>query len=329
MNREHAMNKKYLKTKFIAVSIIIFLLILLCMRVGTIDLSLKEILLGLISRNHQEVEIIRVVRLPRIFISLLTGAMLAASGVLLQAVMKNPLADPGIIGISAGANFMSTLILTLCPTLFLSAPLFGLLGGLIACALVYAFSYRKGFEPKQMILAGIAINALFEALSEVMSYMNSSSIMSGLAGTTQTTKSWSTVGLMIVYGVIGLGFAIMLAKKCDLLGLGEKNAASLGMNVNLQRVMISGVAVLLAIIPTSQIGMISFVGLVVPHLSRLLVGEGHKILIPFSALLGGALLLLADFLGRTLIYPFEIPIGIMMSLLGAPFFLYMLRKGKK
>ena len=101
------------------------------------------------------------------------------------------------------------------------------------------------------------------------------------------------------------------------------------MNVNLQRVIISGVAVLLAIIPTSQIGMISFVGLVVPHLSRLLVGEGHKILIPFSALLGGALLLLADFLGRTLIYPFEIPIGVMMSLLGAPFFLYMLRKGKK
>lgn len=329
MNRVNVMNKKYLKTKFVAVSVIIFLLILLCMRVGTIDLSLKEIILGLISGKNQEVEIIRVVRLPRIFISLLTGAMLAVSGVLLQAVMKNPLADPGIIGISAGTNFMSTLVLTLYPTLFLSAPLFGLLGGLIACALVYAFSYRKGFEPKQMILAGIAINALFEALSEVVSYMNSSSMMSGLAGTTQTTKSWSTVGLMTVYGVIGLGLAITLAKKCDLLGLGEKNAASLGMNVNLQRVIISGVAVLLAIIPTSQIGMISFVGLVVPHLSRLLVGEGHKILIPFSALLGGALLLLANFLGRILIYPFEIPIGVMMSLLGAPFFLYMLRKGKK
>lgn len=329
MNREHVMNKRYLKIKFIALNMIIFLLVLLCMRVGSINLSLKEIVLGLISGKSQEVEIIRVVRLPRIFVSLLTGAMLATSGVLLQAVMKNPLADPGIIGISAGANFMSKLVLILCPTLFLSTPLFSLLGGLTACALVYAFSYQKGFEPKQMILAGIAINALFEALGEVVSYMNASSLMSSLGSTTQTTKSWSTVILMTVYGAIGLGLAMMLAKKCDLLGLGEKNALSLGINVNLQRLIISGVAVLLAIIPTSQVGMISFVGLVVPHLSRLLVGEGYRIVIPFSALLGGALLLLADFLGRTVIYPFEIPIGVMMSLLGAPFFLYMLRKGKK
>ena len=137
MNREHVMNKRYLKIKFIALNMIIFLLVLLCMRVGSINLSLKEIVLGLISGKSQEVEIIRVVRLPRIFVSLLTGAMLATSGVLLQAVMKNPLADPGIIGISAGANFMSKLVLILCPTLFLSTPLFSLLGGLTALSLIH------------------------------------------------------------------------------------------------------------------------------------------------------------------------------------------------
>lgn len=323
------MNKKYIKTKFVVVGICIVLLGVLCMRIGSIDLTLKEIVEGLIKGNNSQVEIIKAVRLPRIFVSILTGAMLATSGVLLQAVMKNPLADPGIVGISAGANFMNSLMLTFVPALFLSAPVFGLIGGLIACGLVYAFAWRKGFQPKRIILAGIAINAFFEALSEVVSYMGSSSMMSSLSSSAQsTTKSWDTVMLMSIYGVIGLILAICLYKNCDLLALGERNAASLGMNVNKQRIIISVVAVLLAIIPTTQVGMISFVGLVVPHLSRLLVGTGHKYLIPFTALLGGALLLLADFLGRTLIYPFEIPIGVMMALLGAPFFLYMLRRSE-
>lgn len=323
------MNKKYIKTKFILVSVCIVLLGLVCMRIGTINLTFKEILEGLIKGNNSQVEIIKAVRLPRIFVSVLTGAMLATSGVLLQAVMKNPLADPGIVGISAGANFMNSLVLTFVPTLFFSAPIFGLIGGLIACALVYAFAFQKGFQPKRIILAGIAINAFFEALSEVISYMGSSSMMSSLSSSAQsTTKSWDTVILMSIYGVIGLSLAFCLYKNCDLLALGERNAKSLGMNVNAQRIIISVVAVLLAIIPTVQVGMISFVGLVVPHLGRLLVGSGHKCLIPFTALLGGALLLLADFLGRTIIYPFEIPIGVMMAVIGAPFFLYMLKRSE-
>ena len=323
------MNKKYIKTKFILVSVCIVLLGVLCMRIGSINLTLKEIVEGLMKGNNSQVEIIRVVRLPRIFVSVLTGAMLATSGVLLQAVMKNPLADPGIVGISAGASFMNRLVLALVPTLFFSAPLFGLIGGLIACGLVYAFAWKKGFQPKRIILAGIAINAFFEALGEVVSYMGSSNMMVSVTGGAQsTTKGWDTVMLMGIYGTIGLSIAFCLYKNCDLLGLGERNAASLGMNVNVMRMIISVVAVLLAIIPTTQVGMISFVGLVVPHLGRLLVGSGHKYLIPFTALLGGALLLLADFLGRTLIYPFEIPIGVMMALLGAPFFLYMLRKSE-
>ena len=323
------MGKKYIKTKFILVSVCIVILGLLCMRIGTINLSFKEIIDGLIKGDNSQVEIIKAVRLPRIFVSLLTGAMLATSGVLLQAVMKNPLADPGIVGISAGANFMNGLILAFMPSLFFSAPLFGMIGGIIACVMVYAFAWQKGFQPKRIILAGIAVNAFFEALSEVVSYMSSSSGMVGVTGAMQSTvKGWDTVTLMCVYGVIGLSLAFCLYKNCDLLALGERNAASLGMRVHRQRIIISAVAVLLAIIPTTQVGMISFVGLVVPHLGRLLVGAGYKCLIPFTALLGGALLLLADFLGRTLIYPFEIPIGVMMALLGAPFFLYMLKRSE-
>ncbi len=323
------MNKKYIRTKFIAISLFIILLGLLCMRVGTLDLSLIEIAKGLITGDNSQVEIIKVVRLPRIFVSAITGAMLAVSGVLLQAVMKNPLADPGIIGISAGASFANNLVVALVPTLFLSAPIFGLLGGLLACAMVYAFAWKNGFKPKRIILAGIAINAFFEALSEVVSYMGASSMMTGLQTNAQsTTKNWDTVMMMSVYGIIGLCIAFSLYKNCDLLGLGERNAASLGLNVIRQRIMISTVAVFLAIIPTVQVGMISFVGLVVPHLGRLIVGSGHKYLIPFTALLGGALLLLADFLGRIVVYPFEMPVSVMMAILGAPFFLYMLKKSE-
>lgn len=321
--------KKYIKVKFILVILAIILLGLVCMKVGTIDVSFKELILGLIYGDNSRVEIIRAVRLPRIFISVFTGSMLAVSGVLLQAIMKNPLADPGIVGISAGANFATTIVLALMPQLFFSAPVFGLIGGLIACGLVYAFAWRRGLEPKRIILAGIAINALFEALSEVVGYMTSSNIVSITGNAQGTSKGWDTVMLMSVYGVVGLIAAILLAKKCNLLALGEKNAASLGVHVNKMRIVISVIAVLLAIIPTTQVGMISFVGLVVPHLGRLLVGTNHYILIPFTALLGGALLLVADFLGRTLIYPFEIPIGIMMAVIGAPFFLYMLRKGDR
>lgn len=323
------MNKKYIRTKFIAISLFIILLGLLCMRVGTLDLSLIEIAKGLITGDNSQVEIIKVVRLPRIFVSAITGAMLAVSGVLLQAVMKNPLADPGIIGISAGASFANNLVVALVPTLFLSAPIFGLLGGLLACAMVYAFAWKNGFKPKRIILAGIAINAFFEALSEVVSYMGASSMMTGLQTNAQsTTKNWDTVMMMSVYGIIGLCIAFSLYKNCDLLGLGERNAASLGLNVIRQRIMISTVAVFLAIIPTVQVGMISFVGLVVPHLGRLIVGSGHKYLIPFTALLGGALLLLADFLGRIVVYPFEMPVSVMMAILGAPFFLYMLKRSE-
>lgn len=321
------MKKKYVKTKFIFVILCMVGLGLISMKVGTINLGFQEIIEGLIKGDNKQVEIIRLVRLPRIFIAVLTGAMLAVSGVLLQAVMRNPLADPGIVGITAGANFMTSLVLTFMPALFLSVPIFGMIGGVVACLLVYAFAWQKGFQPKRIILSGVAINAFFEALGKVVSYMGSSNMMISVAGSAQsTTKSWGVVGLMGIYGAVGLLIAFCLYKHCDLLALGDRNAKSLGMNVARQRMMISAAAVFLAIIPTTQVGIISFVGLVVPHLGRLLVGTRHKVLIPFTAVLGGTLLLAADLLGRIIIYPLEVPISIMTALLGAPFFLYMLKR---
>lgn len=321
------MKKKYNTLKFIVVVCSIVVLALLCVRVGTIQVSVKELIDGLITGNNPQVEIIKMVRLPRIFVSLLSGATLAVSGVLLQAVMRNPLADPGIVGISAGASFMTSLVVAFVPNLFYMAPVFGLLGGLMACGLVYSFAWKKGLNPGRIILAGIAINALFNSGAEVITYMTSTGISPTIAGASVSTgKTWDVVRLMVFYGIIGLTLAVIVAKKCNLLALGEKNARSLGLNVNRERIVISVVAVFLAIIPTTQVGVISFVGLIVPHLGRLLIGTDHYRLIPFTALLGGAMMLFADLLSRVMAYPVEIPIGIVMSIIGAPFFLYMLRK---
>ena len=321
------MKKKYNTLKFMVVTFSIFILAFLCVRVGTIQVSLRELIEGLILGNNPQVDIIKMVRLPRIFVSLLSGATLAVSGVLLQAVMRNPLADPGIVGISAGASFMSALVVAFMPNLFYITPLFGLIGGLMACALVYSFAWKKGLNPGRIILAGIAINALFNAGAEVITYMTGTGISPTISSASISTgKTWDVVRLMVFYGIIGLVVALLVAKKCNILALGEKNARSLGLNVNKERMMISVIAVFLAIIPTTQIGVISFVGLIVPHLGRLLIGTDHHRLIPFTALLGGAMMLFADLLSRTIAYPIEVPIGIVMSILGAPFFLYMLRK---
>lgn len=321
------MNKKYSTIKFISVVIFIIILAFLCVRVGTIKVSLRELIEGLIWGTNSRVEIIKMVRLPRIFISLLSGATLAVSGVLLQAVMKNPLADPGIVGISAGASFASALVTAFLPQLFFMTPVFGLLGGLVACGLVYSFAWKKGLNPGRIILAGIAINALFESGAEVITYMTSTGISpTNASASLSTGKSWDVVGVILFYGIIGLVLAMFVAKKCNLLALGENNARSLGLHVNKERMVISIIAVFLAIIPTTQIGVISFVGLIVPHLGRLIIGTNHYRLIPFTALLGGAMMLFADLLSRTIAYPIEIPIGIVMSIIGVPFFLYMLRK---
>ena len=276
------MSKKYIKIKFIVTAIGLVVLALLCMRVGSINLSLKEIITGLIYGDSSEIEIIKAVRLPRIFIAFFTGGMLSVAGVLLQAVMRNPLADPGIIGISAGATCMNTLMLAIAPGLVVSSPIAGLLGGILACGLVYAFAWENGFKPQRIILAGIAINALFGAFGEVILYMTSSSIGGGLMSQAQSLgKGWDSVRFIVIYGTIGLVLSFVLYKKCNTLALGERNAKSLGMQVNRDRILICLVAVLLAIIPTVEVGVISFVGLVVPHLSRIIIGHSHKQLITF------------------------------------------------
>ncbi len=308
----------------------LFALFLFAVNTGSLKVSPAELWRGLFVEYNPNVATIFDLRFPRIFIAMLGGAATAVSGVLLQAVMKNPLADPGIIGISSGASLTAVLITAFFPSLFFFTPLFAFLGGMIAFLLVYSLSYKGGLSPLRIILVGVAVNAMFTGL---MSAFNSGtgSNYSGVASIVNaniTMKTWDDFRTLLIYSVIGLIASLFVTGQCNLLALEDKTARSLGVNVTRSRIVISVIAVLLAGIATAVIGPISFLGLIVPHIARLLVGSNHKVLLPYTVLLGAFTLLLADTLGRTIAAPYEISASIIMSVIGGPFFILLLRRSK-
>ena len=244
--------------------------------------------------------------------------------------MKNPLADPGIIGISSGASLTAVLITAFFPSLFFFTPLLAFLGGMGAFLLVYSLSWKEGLSPLRIILVGVAVNAMFTGL---MSAFNSGtgSNFSGVASIVNaniTMKTWSDFRTLAIYATIGLIASLFVTGFCNILALEDKTAQSLGVHVNQSRMIISIVAVLLASISTAIIGPISFLGLIVPHIARLLVGSNHKVLIPYTMLLGAFTLLLADTIGRSVAAPNEISASIIMAVIGGPFFIFLLRGSK-
>lgn len=315
---------------FVIIAVGFLALFLFAVNTGSLKVSSAELFKGLFVEYNPNVATIFDLRFPRIFIAMLGGAATAVSGVLLQAVMKNPLADPGIIGISSGASLTAILITAFFPSLFFFTPLFAFLGGMIAFLLVYSLSYKGGLSPLRIILVGVAVNAMFTGL---MSAFNSGtgSNYSGVASIVNaniTMKTWDDFQTLLIYSVIGLIASLFVTGQCNLLALEDKTARSLGVNVTRSRIVISVIAVLLAGIATAVIGPISFLGLIVPHIARLLVGSNYKVLIPYTVLLGAFTLLFADTLGRTIAAPYEISASVIMSVIGGPFFIILLRRSK-
>jgi iron complex transport system permease protein len=324
-----AKNKKVLS--FVTVIVLLVVVIIQSAITGSIKVTPFELIQGLFNGTNDDVAIIKDLRFPRIIIALFAGAALSVAGVLLQAVMRNPLADPGIIGVSAGAGFMSILVVALFPTLYFFVPLFAFFGGALAFFLVYSLSWKSGLDPLRMILIGIAVNALFTGLSQGLGFSGSAltQSMSQTMTSTLTMKKWGDVDVIVLYGTIGLILSFGVYAWCNYLALEDRTAKNLGVNVNLARLIISLVAVLLASVATSVAGLFAFVGLLIPHIGRSLVGTDHKILIPFSALAGALLILTADTLGRTIIAPNEIPASIIMAVIGGPFLIFLLRKSDR
>lgn len=325
-------NKAIRRTlSFLSVSVLLLLLLLLSANLGSISVTFPELIGGLFFKYDENVAIIYDLRFPRIMISMLSGAALAVSGVLFQAVMKNPLADPGIIGISSGASFTAMVVIMFFPGLFFLSPLFAFAGGIISFLLVYLLSWKSGLTPLRLILVGIAVNAVFMGLIEAAEYL-SGSRQSGAASIVNaniTMKTWGDVNTLWGYVAVGLAVALLVASSCNLLALDDKTVRSLGVNVTRLQIMVSIAAVLLASITTAVAGVFSFVGLIGPHMARVFVGSDHKVLIPFSILLGSFIVLLADTLGRLILQPYEIPASVVMAVLGGSFFIFLLLRSNK
>ena len=306
----------------------IFVLALIAMKLGSISLTYQELFNGLFVSYDKRVATIYDLRFPRIIVALLGGAALSCSGLLFQAVLKNPLADPGIIGISGGASLAAAVVTGLFPMLYFSVPLFAFLGGLAAFALIYSLSWKGSLDPVRIILIGIAVAAVFTGLEEVLGGMSDRTGVSvSVSGLSQLV--WSDVKMIAVYSVIGLAAAAVLAPVCNLLSLDDKTVRGLGVNVDAIRFVISVAAVLLVSGVTAVVGVIGFLALIVPHMARRIVGSDHRILVPFCTLLGGFILLLADTVGRCIVPPNEIPASVIMSIVGGPFFIILLKRGDR
>ncbi|MFM9281167.1 FecCD family ABC transporter permease [Paenibacillus jiagnxiensis] len=324
------MNKKI--WSFAIVIVLLIYMIVLSAVTGSLKIGMLDFVRGLFTGGNETVEVIKDLRLPRLIVALFAGACFAVSGALLQAVMRNPLADAGVIGIASGANFFPTVMIVLAPQLYYWSPLFAFLGGALACFLVYTLSWKSGLSPIRIVLVGIAVNAMFTGLNEA--FMISCSYLLGTnpdasVSSNISMETWKDVQMISTYGSAGLIISVMLVTWCNMLALQDKTAANLGLRVTRARLVISAVAVLLAGVATAVAGVISFVGLLIPHIARLLVGSDYRAVIPFSALLGALLILTADTLGRTLVAPLEIPASTIMAVIGGPFLIFMLRRGDR
>ena len=308
---------------------ILFLLLIVFSTVGSVNLGIGETIQALIKGDNEVIgTIVLQMRLPRNVLAILVGANLAVAGLFLQAVMKNPLADPGITGVSSGASVGAIFILLVSPAYTSFLPIVAFVGGSIACILVYAMAWKKGLQPNRIVLAGVAVNTILGGIISFFSTLYSDRIQSAMLwlNGSLATKTWIDVETLLGYSIVGLIASFFLIRSANILQLGDEAAINLGLNIHRSRMIISAVAVFLAATATAVVGIVSFVGLIVPHIARMLMGNDHKYTLPFSIALGSIVLLVADTLGRTIGGPIEIPVGVIMAIVGGPFFLYLLRK---
>ena len=276
-----------------------------------------------------------VVRFPRIAMALVVGAALAVAGAVMQAIFGNPLAEPGVVGVSSGAALGAAIAIVVGISALGDGAiaLFAFVGGLLATLLVYFVSRANGrTEVVTLLLTGIAVNAFAGAgLAFLLFIADSGSreqIVFWQLGSLNGSR-WSEVLIVALVTAVGLTAAIVLARPFDLLALGERNARHLGVNVERLRIVSIVIVALLTGVAVAFVGIIAFVGLVVPHVMRMVIGPAHRALIVASAIGGGVLLVLADLLARSVVAGGDLPIGLLTSLVGGPFFFYLLFRQRR
>ncbi|MBQ2699590.1 MAG: iron ABC transporter permease [Clostridia bacterium] len=285
----------------------------------------------LAGQNTPAARIIAHIRLPRTLAAIAAGAALACSGVLIQGVLGNPLAGPNVIGVNAGAGFMTLLIAAFFPSAGYLLPGAAFAGALGASLIIFLLAEKTGASRMTLILAGVTISAILSSASDLITTLApeaalgmSSFLIGGFSGVTHARLAY---GIVCILPALIAAWA--LARALDLMGLGDEVAQSLGLPVRKMRLLLLGIASLLAGAAVSFSGLLGFVGLLIPHMVRKLTGHEHRWLIPLSMLGGAVFVLLCDTAARTLFAPYELPVGILLSLIGGPFFLYLLLRHRK
>lgn len=271
------------------------------------------------------------IRLPRVLIGGLVGMCLALSGAILQGVLRNPLAAPNIIGVSSGAGCAGFIILIIFPEMTRFVPAGAFVGALGAVMVVYALAWQHGIQPFRLICAGVAVSSLLGAAMSTMMIFYPERIHGVLTFMVGglSARSWPHFAMIWPYAVVGITGALFLPVKLNILALGDEVATGLGIRVERTRVLLIAVAALLAASAVSVVGLLGFVGLIVPHMVRRIVGPDNRVVFPASLACGAAMVIIGDTVGRMIFDPVEIPVGIIMALIGAPFFLFLIRKRRR
>lgn len=318
-------------TRIASTSILLLIFVVISIGMGSVYISPLETIQTIFTRSEEmATTIIWDLRIPRVAVAAIVGVNLALSGALLQAVMRNPLADPGLTGVSSGASVTVLAIMLVFPNFTSFVPIAAMIGGTIAVTIVYALAWKKNtISPVHIILAGVAVNAIFGGITGLLSILYSDRLPAALQWMNGSLggKGMGDVAVLLPYSMIGWVLALFCIRSANLLSLGEKVASNLGENTNRIRILLSLVAVYLAAVSVSIVGLLGFVGLVVPHMARLIVGTNYRFVIPMSMVLGAVILVIADTIGRTLFAPLDLPAGIIMAMVGGPYFLYVMRKG--
>ncbi|MGG1290617.1 iron ABC transporter permease [Bacillus smithii] len=320
-------------------TILILFTILISLQLGSFSIKPLEVVQTFLGQGTRKQEIVLFsMRLPRIVMAILVGTALAVSGAILQSITKNDLADPGIMGISSGAAlavvmyiyFMNGNVYDGVSNLTIwTMPVVAFFGSILGAVLIYLFAWKKGVNPTRLILIGIGINSAFQSLMIIFQLRFTTQefnrVMVWISGSIWGT-SWIYVITILPWIIVFLFFAIYKARFLDVFLLGDPLSIGLGVQVEKVRRILILFAVALAGVATSVAGTISFLGLISPHIARKLVGPKHKLLLPVSALVGTLLLLISDTIARNIVAPAEIPVGIVVSIIGVPYFLYLMVK---
>jgi iron complex transport system permease protein len=277
--------------------------------------------------------IVNTLRLPRMLVAAMVGVALGLSGAILQGLTRNPLADPGIIGISAGAGVVAVVLIVVVkdvPAGVIPLAAFG--GAALTAALIYLLAWRRGDSPIRLILVGIGLSAIFGALTTLLitfgDIYDVQRALIWLSGSVYG-RSWSEFWSLLPWVAVFAPLALLLARPLNALNLGEEVARGLGSPVVFHRGLLLATAVALAGSTVAAAGTIGFVGLMAPHLARRLVGPDHTGTLPTAGVLGGLIVVAADLVGRTIVAPIELPCGLITAGIGAPFFMYLLWRQRK